>query len=120
VFVNDGASWQQQGKIKANSAMMNQQLGSTVSVSGDTIVAAAPGELIANPPMTSITCSVKAPSIFLSEPEQAGTIKSVSSKEIEIELAVLRYERQSTATRSSSAILHMTRALASHRRRLRL
>ena len=49
VFVNDGTSWQQQGKIKANSAMMNQQLGSTVSVSGDTIVAAAPGELIGEP-----------------------------------------------------------------------
>lgn len=49
VFVNDGTSWQQQGKIKANSAMMNQQLGLTVSVSGDTIVAAAPGELIGEP-----------------------------------------------------------------------
>jgi len=49
VFVNDGTSWQQQGKIKANSAMNNQQLGSTVSVSGDTIVAAAPGELIGEP-----------------------------------------------------------------------
>lgn len=49
VFVNDGTSWQQQGKIKANSAMMNQQLGFTVSVSGDTIVAAAPGELIGEP-----------------------------------------------------------------------
>jgi membrane-bound inhibitor of C-type lysozyme len=49
VFVNDGTSWQQQGKIKANSAMMNQQLGVTVSVSGDTIVAAAPGELIGEP-----------------------------------------------------------------------
>ena len=49
VFVNDGTSWQQQGKIKANSTMNNQQLGSTVSVSGDTIVAAAPGELIGEP-----------------------------------------------------------------------
>jgi len=49
VFVNDGTSWQQQGKIKANSVMMNQQLGLTVSVSGDTIVAAAPGELIGEP-----------------------------------------------------------------------
>ena len=49
VFVNDGTSWQQQGKIKANSTMMNQQLGFTVSVSGDTIVAAAPGELIGEP-----------------------------------------------------------------------
>ena len=49
VFVNDGTSWQQQGNIKANSAMNNQQLGSTVSVSGDTIVAAAPGELIGEP-----------------------------------------------------------------------
>jgi len=49
VFVNYVTSWQQQGKIKANSAMNNQQLGSTVSVSGDTIVAAAPGELIGEP-----------------------------------------------------------------------
>ena len=49
VFVNDGTSWQQQGKIKANRTMNNQQLGSTVSVSGDTIVAAAPGELIGEP-----------------------------------------------------------------------
>ncbi len=49
VFVNDGTSWQQQAKIKANNVMMNQQLGSTVSVSGDTIVAAAPGELIGEP-----------------------------------------------------------------------
>jgi len=49
VFVNDGTSWRQQGKIKANSTRMNQQLGFTVSVSGDTIVAAAPGELIGEP-----------------------------------------------------------------------
>lgn len=49
VFVNDGTSWEQQGKIKANNTTMNQQLGSTVSVSGDTIVAAAPGELIGEP-----------------------------------------------------------------------
>jgi membrane-bound inhibitor of C-type lysozyme len=49
VFVNDGTSWQQQGKIKANNVMMNQQLGLSVSVSGDTIVAAAPGELIGEP-----------------------------------------------------------------------
>jgi len=49
VFINDGTSWQQQGKIKANRVMNNQQLGSTVSVSGDTIVAAAPGELIGEP-----------------------------------------------------------------------
>jgi hypothetical protein len=49
VFVNDGAGWQQQGKIKANNPMGNQQLGSTVSISGDTIVAAAPGEIIGAP-----------------------------------------------------------------------
>ena len=49
VFVNDGAGWQQQDKIKANNTQERQALGSTVSISGDTIVAAAPGELIGEP-----------------------------------------------------------------------
>ena len=49
VFVNDGVQWEQQAKIKANNTMDNQQLGSTVSISGDTIVATAPGEIIGAP-----------------------------------------------------------------------
>jgi len=49
VFVNNGTGWQQQQKIKANNTMANQSLGFTVSVSGDTIVAAAPGEIIGEP-----------------------------------------------------------------------
>ena len=49
VFVNNGTAWQQQAKIKANNTMENQQLGFTVSVSGNTIVAAAPGEIIGAP-----------------------------------------------------------------------
>ena len=48
-FVNNGASWQQQAKITPNNTMVNQQFGFTVGVSGDTIVAAAPGEVIGAP-----------------------------------------------------------------------
>jgi hypothetical protein len=48
-FVNNGAAWEQQAKIKPNNTMANQQFGFTVSVSGDTIVAAAPGEIIGAP-----------------------------------------------------------------------
>jgi hypothetical protein len=48
-FVNNGAGWQQQAKIKPNNTMPNQQFGSTVSISGDTIVATAPGEIIGAP-----------------------------------------------------------------------
>jgi hypothetical protein len=53
VFLNNGTGWQQQQKIKANNAMANQSLGFTVSVSGDTIVAAAPGEIIGAPSQES-------------------------------------------------------------------
>jgi hypothetical protein len=49
VFVNNGVAWQQQAKIKASSPMENQNLGFTVSISGDTIVAAAPGEIVGAP-----------------------------------------------------------------------
>jgi hypothetical protein len=48
-FVHNGTAWQEQAKIKPNNAMANQQFGFTVSVSGDTIVAAAPGEIIGSP-----------------------------------------------------------------------
>jgi len=48
-FVNNGVAWQQQAKITANNTMENQALGFTVSISGDTIVAAAPGEIIGAP-----------------------------------------------------------------------
>jgi len=49
VFVNNGGSWQQQQKIKANITQENQQLGSSVGISGDTIVATAPGEIVGVP-----------------------------------------------------------------------
>ena len=49
VFVNNGTTWQQQAKIKAQNTMENQQLGTTVSISGDTIVATAPGEIVGAP-----------------------------------------------------------------------
>lgn len=48
-FVNNGSGWQQQAKITPNNTMPNQQFGFTVSISGDTIVAAAPGEVIGAP-----------------------------------------------------------------------
>jgi hypothetical protein len=49
VFENNGSAWQEQQKIRPNTEMTNQQLGTSVSISGDTIVATAPGEVIGQP-----------------------------------------------------------------------
>ena len=64
VFVNNGTGWQQQQKIKANKTMANQSLGFTVSVSGDTIVAAAPGEVIGAPSQEAQNVRSQAPLYF--------------------------------------------------------
>jgi hypothetical protein len=49
VFVNNRDHWEQQEKITANVTSENQQLGFSVAVSGDTIVATAPGEVVGAP-----------------------------------------------------------------------
>jgi hypothetical protein len=49
VFVNNGGTWEEQQKIKANVTSENQQLGFSVAISGDTIVATAPGEVVGAP-----------------------------------------------------------------------
>lgn len=49
VFVNNGDVWEEQQKIKANIASDSQQLGFCVAISGDTIVATAPGEVVGVP-----------------------------------------------------------------------
>ena len=49
VFVNNGSSWDEQQRLTANNVKENQNLGFTVAISGDTIVASAPGELVGAP-----------------------------------------------------------------------
>jgi hypothetical protein len=44
VFVNDGPGWIQQQRFTAHDVAADQNLGYTVAISGNTIVAAAPGE----------------------------------------------------------------------------
>jgi uncharacterized protein (TIGR03437 family) len=42
VFINSGTSWTQQAKLKASDGVSGDQLGFSVSVSGDTVLAGAP------------------------------------------------------------------------------
>jgi hypothetical protein len=46
VFINDGSVWTEQQKLKARDAAESEQLGYCVAISGDTIVASAPGEIV--------------------------------------------------------------------------
>ena len=46
VFVNNGSAWVQQQRFTAHVAEDGQNLGYTVAISGDTIVASAPGEKV--------------------------------------------------------------------------
>lgn len=46
VFVNDGSGWIQQQRFTAHDVAADQNLGYTVGISGDTIVASAPGEKV--------------------------------------------------------------------------
>jgi FG-GAP repeat len=46
VFVNDGSGWIQQERFTAHDVAADQNLGYTVGISGDTIVASAPGESV--------------------------------------------------------------------------
>ena len=43
VFVRSGASWSQQARLAASDAATNDQFGSSVAISGETIVVGAPG-----------------------------------------------------------------------------
>ena len=46
VFVNDGSSWNQQQQFTTHDVATDQNLGFTVGISGNTIVASAPGESV--------------------------------------------------------------------------
>jgi hypothetical protein len=46
VFIHNGSGWTEQQKLKARDAAESQQLGYCVAISGDTIVASAPGEIV--------------------------------------------------------------------------
>jgi len=46
VFVNNGSEWIQQQRFTAHDVAADQNLGFTVAISGDTIVASAPGESV--------------------------------------------------------------------------
>jgi FG-GAP repeat protein len=45
-FINNGSAWLEQQKIKAHDITAGQQLGYCVAISGETIVATAPGEIV--------------------------------------------------------------------------
>ncbi len=44
VFVRTGATWSQQAYLKPSNTGANDQFGSTIAISGDTVVVGAPGE----------------------------------------------------------------------------
>ena len=44
VFVRSGTTWSQQAYLKASNTAGNDQFGTTVAISGDTVVVGAPGE----------------------------------------------------------------------------
>ncbi len=46
VFVNNGSAWLEQQKIEAHDITAGQELGYWVAISGETIVATAPGEIV--------------------------------------------------------------------------
>jgi hypothetical protein len=46
VFVNNGTGWIEQQKMAAHDISESQQLGYWVAISGETIVATAPGEIV--------------------------------------------------------------------------